>query len=44
MAIEGIRKFGMAIDYETSGYILPDYTSKHQGISFGAIIFDVSTF
>ncbi len=35
--------FGLAIDWETSGYSIPNYASKHQGISYGAIIFDVKT-
>lgn len=35
--------FALAIDWETSGYSLPNYAAKHQGISFGAIIFDVKT-
>jgi len=39
----GIPQFGLAIDFETSGYSLPNYASKHQGISFGAIIFDAKT-
>lgn len=38
-----IPTFGLAIDWETSGYSYPDYASKHQGISFGAIVFDVKT-
>ena len=42
--ISRIPKFGLAIDWETSGYSLPDYAKCHQGISFGAIIFDVRTF
>lgn len=33
----------MAIDWETSGYSLPNYAAMHQGISFGAAIFDVKT-
>lgn len=37
-------KFGLAIDWETSGYSLPNYAENHQGLSFGAIIFDVKTF
>jgi len=36
-------KFALGVDWETSGYSLPGYTTKHQGISFGAIIFDVKT-
>lgn len=35
--------FGLAIDWETSGYSYPNYADKHQGISFGAIIFDLKT-
>jgi hypothetical protein len=38
------QKFGLAIDWETSGYSIPDYASKHSGISFGAAIFDTKTF
>jgi oligoribonuclease (3'-5' exoribonuclease) len=38
-----LPSFGLAIDWETSGYSLPNYAAKHQGISFGAIIFDVRT-
>jgi oligoribonuclease (3'-5' exoribonuclease) len=38
-----IPKFGLAIDWETSGYSLPDYAAKHQGISFGAVVFDLSS-
>lgn len=36
-----IPTFALAIDWETSGYSIPNYAEKHQGISFGAIIFDV---
>lgn len=35
---------GLAIDFETSGFSLPHYASKHQGISFGAIVFELKTF
>ena len=38
-----VPKFGLAIDFETSGYSVPDYAKSHQGISFGAIIFDVGS-
>lgn len=38
-----VPKFGLAIDWETSGYSLPDYAKNHQGISFGALIFEVAT-
>jgi len=38
-----VPQFGLAIDWETSGYSVPNYAQKHQGISFGAIIFDVKT-
>ena len=38
-----LPQFGLAIDWETSGYSLPDYAKSHQGILFGAIIFDVRT-
>jgi DNA polymerase III epsilon subunit-like protein len=40
MSSYNIPKFGLAIDFETSGFSMPDFASKHQGISFGAIIFD----
>jgi oligoribonuclease (3'-5' exoribonuclease) len=39
-----LPKWGLAIDWETSGYSIPNYAEKHQGISFGAIIFDIETF
>lgn len=38
-----LPQFGLGIDWETTGYSLPNYASKHQGISYGAIIFDVKT-
>lgn len=38
------QKFGLAIDWETSGYSIPDYASRHSGLSFGAAIFDTKTF
>ena len=38
-----VPQFALAIDWETSGYSIPNYAEKHQGISFGAIIFDVKT-
>lgn len=38
-----VPKFALGIDWETSGYSLPNYAEKHQGISFGAIIFDMQT-
>jgi DNA polymerase III epsilon subunit-like protein len=44
MAQPPIPKFGLAIDWETSGYSIPNYAAKHQGISFGALIFDTSDF
>ena len=37
-----VPKFAIAIDWETSGYSYPNFAEKHQGISFGAIIFDVN--
>lgn len=43
MSNQNIPKFGLAIDWETSGYSYPNYAEKHQGISFGAIIFEVAT-
>lgn len=39
-----LPKFGLAIDWETSGYSIPHYAEKHQGISFGAVIFNIETF
>lgn len=36
-------KFGLAIDWETSGYSIPNYAAHHSGISFGAAIFDTKT-
>jgi oligoribonuclease (3'-5' exoribonuclease) len=39
-----IPTYGLGIDWETSGYSYPNFASKHQGISFGAVIFDVKTF
>lgn len=39
----GVPRFGLAIDWETSGYSVPNYAKEHQGISFGAIIFDVQS-
>lgn len=41
--MSNIPKFGLAIDWETSGYSYPDYAKSHQGISFGAIIFETKT-
>lgn len=38
-----VPRFGLAIDWETSGFSAPNYASQHQGISFGAIIFDVQS-
>lgn len=40
-----IPTFGLAIDWETTGFSAPpvDYAAKHQGISFGALIFDIKT-
>lgn len=35
-----IPQFGLAIDWETSGYSIPNYAEKHQGLSFGAVVFD----
>lgn len=42
MASPPIPKFGLAIDFETSGYSVPNYAEKHQGVSFGALIFDIA--
>lgn len=36
-----IPQFALAIDWETTGFSSPNFTQYHQGISFGAIIFDV---
>lgn len=36
-----VPNFGLAIDWETTGFSTPNFTARHQGISFGAIIFDV---
>jgi hypothetical protein len=38
------QRMGLAIDWETSGYSLPNYAESHSGISFGAAIFDTTTF
>jgi DNA polymerase III epsilon subunit-like protein len=35
--------FALAVDWETTGFSVPDYASKHQGIAIGAIIFDLKT-
>ena len=35
-----VPRFGVAIDWETSGFSTPEYAKMHQGISFGVIIFD----
>jgi len=37
-------RFGLAIDWETTGYSIPNYASQHSGISFGAAIFDTKSF
>lgn len=39
-----VQKFGLAIDWETSGYSVPHYAKEHQGISVGALIFEIATF
>lgn len=44
MAVKQFPAMGLAIDWETSGYSYPDYAACHQGISFGAIIFDMRSF
>lgn len=44
MGTTQIPTYGLAIDWETSGYSYPNFASKHQGISFGAAIFDLKTF
>lgn len=40
-----IPRFGLAIDWETTGFTPEEgqRASKHQGISFGAVIFDISS-
>lgn len=38
-----VPKFALAIDWETSGYSYPNFAEKHQGVAFGAIIFDIHT-
>lgn len=43
MSYFNLPKFGLGIDWETSGYSVPEYAKYHQGISFGAIIFDVKS-
>ena len=43
MSYYQIPQFALAIDWETSGYSMPNYAVRHQGISFGAIVFDVKT-
>lgn len=42
--MQTVPKCALSIDWETSGYSAPDYASKHQGISFGAVVFDARTF
>lgn len=44
MKSSAVPKFGLAIDFETSGYSLPNYAASHQGISFGAAIYEIATF
>ena len=44
MAYLQVQKFGLAIDWETSGYSFPNYAEKHQGLSFGAIVYDTSSY
>lgn len=41
MSYINIPKFALGIDWETSGFSTPNYAQSHQGVSFGAIIFDV---
>lgn len=41
MSYVNVPKFGLAIDWETTGFSTPNFAARHQGISFGAIIFDV---
>lgn len=43
MSYVDVPKFALAIDWETSGFSTPNYAEHHQGISLGAIIFDVKT-
>jgi len=48
----GLPARGLCIDWETSGYSPPSevdghfigYATKHQGISLGAVVFDIKTF
>lgn len=48
----GLPARGICIDFETSGYLPPreidghfiGYADKHQGISIGAVVFDLKTF
>lgn len=42
--MSSLQNYGLAIDFETTGFSLPNYAERHQGISFGAIIFDMRTF
>lgn len=43
MSYYNLPKFALGIDWETSGYSVPDYASQHQGISYGAIVFELKT-
>ena len=43
MSYYNIPQFALGIDWETTGFSTPNYAQYHQGISFGAIIFDVKT-
>ena len=36
----GVPKFSLGLDTETSGFSLPNFASKHQMISYGAVIVD----
>lgn len=38
-----VPKYALGIDWETSGYSLPDYTKEHQGIAVGALIVEIET-
>lgn len=39
-----MQRFGVAIDWETSGYTVPKYSAQHQGIAVAVVIFDIDTF
>jgi DNA polymerase III epsilon subunit-like protein len=41
---QDLPKYALSLDWETSGYSSPNYADKHQGISFGAVVFNARTF